>query len=281
MSPFSPVTETVDSGGVIMMRPDMAAMKKFKSLRDLAPESPTMILLSDTATLIVDMFKLSMATMLSIFVPQLCDGSLDAYVQKDANTIVGAYISPAVASFQVRSDGCSNQAASHECTFQENFLCLSSFNQFVLAWNFVSLFCTRTRDTSLACTPPMQRQQDACIRCSHSLTFVPLLLFSVLVFQYFLVWRREHFLIESESTKDTARRCDASRADAMLTRSSASLLLLLILSLPGTFTRLSPSVAFTSVTSSPTIPRFRFVCASSTRGSSMSPSSPSSCSWST
>jgi len=53
--------------------------------------------------------------------------------------------------------GCTTTPADHDCTFQENFTCLSGFNKFVLGWNFISL--------------------------------------ALLVFHYFLVWRREKFII--------------------------------------------------------------------------------------
>jgi hypothetical protein len=53
-----------EEGDVVMMKPDMAAMKKYKSLRDLAPDSPAMKLASDSVALCVDLFKLCMASML-------------------------------------------------------------------------------------------------------------------------------------------------------------------------------------------------------------------------
>lgn len=148
------------------MKPDMAAMKRFKSLRDLAPDSPAMTLFQDTINLCVDLFKLSMASMLSVFVPQECPASEDVYVPGNVGTTAGDYVGPAVASFEVRSDGCSNNPAPHDCSFNENFICLTRLNRFVLSWNFICL--------------------------------------GVLIFHYFLVWRREHFLIKSAKHKHTA-----------------------------------------------------------------------------
>jgi len=136
--PATPATNPEDE--VITMRPDMAAMKKYKSLRDLAPESPAMKLAQDSFALAVDMFKLAMASMLSVFVPQICPGLENA--DKTPN--------PA-------AQGCTDLLVPHDCVFKENFTCLSRFNKFVLAWNFICLV--------------------------------------LLVFHYFLVWRREKFII--------------------------------------------------------------------------------------
>ena len=127
-------------GEVIMMKPDMAAMKKYKSLRDLAPESAAMTLVQDTFALCVDLFKLAMASMLSVFVPQECPGS-------------GG---PAMTPPQ-QCDECTCTIGPHDCSFSENFRCLSQLNAFVLAWNFICL--------------------------------------ATLLFHYFLVWKREHFII--------------------------------------------------------------------------------------
>lgn len=146
----------VDDVETIVMKPDMAAMKRFKSLRDLAPDSPAMKLFQDTCVLLIDLFKLSMASMLSVFVPQLCPASTRLYEPKPGTT-AGDYVGPALASFQDRADACTDAKAAHDCTFRENFICLSTFNQFVLAWNFICL--------------------------------------ATLIFHYFLVWRRENFLI--------------------------------------------------------------------------------------
>lgn len=87
-------------------------------------------------TLGADLFKLSMASMLSVFVPQLCPGN----DSDDGGT-----------------DNCTDIKTPHDCSFEENFRCLTSFNQFVLTWNFLS--------------------------------------FGVLLLHYHLVWRRERFMI--------------------------------------------------------------------------------------
>lgn len=141
----------------IVMTADIDVMRRYKSLAELAPDSPAMKMLTDTVALVVDLFKLSMASMLSVFVPQLCPASEVTYKPSATGTTAGDYVGPAIASFSDNWDGCTRETVPHDCTFEENFICLSPLNQFVLSWNFICL--------------------------------------GVLVFHYFLVWRREHFLI--------------------------------------------------------------------------------------
>lgn len=117
---------------------DAVELKRLKTLKDLAPNSPAMKLFTDTIALIIDMFRLAMASLLSVFVPQTCPGAIDA--EKEG------YF------------GCTREVIAHDCTFTENFICLTTFNKMVLSWNFICL--------------------------------------GVLVFHYFLVWRREKFLIK-------------------------------------------------------------------------------------
>jgi len=139
----SPVAVDNGEGEVVMMRPDMAAMRKYKSLRDLAPESPAVKIVQDSFALCVDMFKLSMASMLSVFVPQSCPGA-ELPEGQDRDT-------------WDQCDECTCNIAPHDCAFDENFRCLTGLNYFVLIWNFLCL--------------------------------------GTLIFHYFLVWRREAFLI--------------------------------------------------------------------------------------
>lgn len=159
-SPHSIADNTVvsEEGDMIVMKPDMEAMKRFKSLRELAPDSPAMTLFQDTIVLFIDLFKLSMASMLSVFVPQECPGSANAF-EATGSSSAPDIIAAAVAHFKDRSDGCTTNPDPHDCEFRENFVCLSRFNKFVLTWNFLCL--------------------------------------GVLIFHYFLVWRREHFLINN------------------------------------------------------------------------------------
>jgi hypothetical protein len=142
-----PLDRTATGEEVIMMKPDMAAMKKYKSLRDLAPESPMVTLAQDTFALCIDMFKLCMASMLCVFVPQSCPAS-EKYDPADPSASIGN-----------TCDGCTCEVTSHDCTFEENFRCLITLNKFTLAWNFICL--------------------------------------GLLIFHYFLVWRREHFIISN------------------------------------------------------------------------------------
>jgi hypothetical protein len=142
-----------------VIQPEVKVMAKLKALEDLAPDTPAMRWLISTTSLLVDLFKLSMASMLSVFVPQLCPASTNQYISgRDPGTIAGDFVGPAVAHFQTRSDGCTNNPVDHDCTFEENFICLSTFNKFVLAWNFLCLF--------------------------------------FLLFHYVIVWKRENFMIQ-------------------------------------------------------------------------------------
>jgi hypothetical protein len=146
-----PAPAADDTEEVIVMKPDMAAMKRFKSLRDLAPDSPAMTLFQDTIALCIDLFKLSMASMLAVFVPQLCPASTNQYISgRDPETIAGDFVGPSLAHFQTRYDGCTNNPADHDCTFEENFICLSNFNKFVLTWNFICLGGECDDDTRVA-----------------------------------------------------------------------------------------------------------------------------------
>jgi len=147
---------TSEGDEVITMKPDMAAMKRYLSLRELAPDSPAVKLMKDSFALCVDMFKLSMASMLAVFVPQKCPGLHpdDCLTDSPADPSLcpGVGQDPEVV-------GCTTEKFSHDCTFEENFICLTELNKFVLAWNFISL--------------------------------------AVLIFHYFLVWRRERFIIHN------------------------------------------------------------------------------------
>jgi len=130
--------------------PDIAALHRDKALKDLEPSSVAVKLLSDSFALAADMFKLAMASMLSVVVPQTCPPSANASSSVDT------------------CDECSCDVAAHECSFGENFRCLTRLNVFVLSWNFLCLL--------------------------------------VLVFHYFLVWRREYYIIRHFRESSTVGR---------------------------------------------------------------------------
>jgi len=113
-------------------------MRRVKMLEDLAPDSPAIRRLINAIAVVVDLFKLSMASMLAVFVPQSCPGNEE--------NIPGG------------SGNCTDIVGVHDCSFEENFRCLTPYNQFVLATNFICLFA--------------------------------------LVCHYVLVWRRETFMVE-------------------------------------------------------------------------------------
>jgi hypothetical protein len=113
---------------------------RVRTIRDLEMSSTTLLMI-DTVTLLVDLFKLSMASLFSIFVPQLCPPS-DNYRTYTPSSSATYWIGPAVGNYSVIPNACTDETYSHECSFVENFICLNALNQFVLAWNFITLaFC--------------------------------------------------------------------------------------------------------------------------------------------
>jgi len=88
------------------IKDSFAKCKKDSSSKDSKPtiiqdEDNNKQVMSSVGTSIADGIKVAMATLLSIFVPQAC--------------------------------------GDHTCTLQENFSDLTLFNEFVIAWNFISL----------------------------------------------------------------------------------------------------------------------------------------------
>lgn len=93
-------------------------MRKLAALEDLAPDSPAVRGIMNAFSVVVDLFKLSMACMLAVFVPQQCPGNEEA---------------------SGGSGNCTSIVGPHDCSFSENFRCLSPLNQFALGWNFICL----------------------------------------------------------------------------------------------------------------------------------------------
>jgi hypothetical protein len=69
--------KSVEKGpdGEDILMPDVEAMKRAKELRQLAPDSNLVQLLVASGDLMVAFFKMIMASMLSVFVPQQCPNS--------------------------------------------------------------------------------------------------------------------------------------------------------------------------------------------------------------
>ena len=73
---------------------------------------PIMCMLQGTLITLVDLFKITLASMLVVFVPQTCiDSRWCESLQAYCNDL-------------------------HECTFEENFTNLTEYNKASLAWNF-------------------------------------------------------------------------------------------------------------------------------------------------
>lgn len=118
------------------MSADAQLMRRIQALEDLAPDSPAVRMALNALSVCVDLFKLSMACMLAVFVPQRCPGNEEA---------IGG------------SGNCTDIIGPHDCSFSENFRCLSPLNQFALGWNFICLI--------------------------------------LFFFHYALVWKRERFMV--------------------------------------------------------------------------------------
>ena len=76
-----------------------------------------------------DAFKVLMASLLCIFVPQQCDN-----IQSNKDIFIETYGNN---SFANTLNGTTNLV--HICTFNENFTDLIDYNTFVLAFNFITL----------------------------------------------------------------------------------------------------------------------------------------------
>jgi len=102
-----------DSGRreAVILSGDSKLMRRVQALEDLAPDSPALRKAINLVSVLVDLFKLAMASMLGVFVPQLCPGNEVAF---------GG------------SGNCTNISGPHDCSFEENFRCLVPFNQWVL-----------------------------------------------------------------------------------------------------------------------------------------------------
>ena len=96
-----------------VIRPSIQVMQRLRVFEELAPESPAVKWILFAITCLVDLFKLCMASLLSIFVPQLCPGN---------ETATGG------------PDNCTQNPLPHDCGFEENFRCLTDFNAFVIVW---------------------------------------------------------------------------------------------------------------------------------------------------
>jgi len=114
--------------------------EKYNSIKAYFNNQDTQQNMTVTVNFISDGFKVLMASLLSVFVPQKCEtyvpnidifnstfGSMDWAVALNQNT-----------SFTKGINGTTLD--EHICTLKENFSDLINFNSFVLAFNFLTLF---------------------------------------------------------------------------------------------------------------------------------------------
>ncbi len=66
-----------DADGEDILMPDIEAMKRAKEMRELEPDSNLVQLILATGDLVIAFFKMVMASMLSVFIPQACPNDSD------------------------------------------------------------------------------------------------------------------------------------------------------------------------------------------------------------
>lgn len=121
--------------GEDILMPDVEAMRQAKELRDLAPDSDLVQLIMATGELIVDCFKMVIASLLSVFTPQLCPLLDPATAYPVCLSTNGLITDP----IQLESLISKFNSTGHECSIDENFTNLTDFNKAVLGWNFITL----------------------------------------------------------------------------------------------------------------------------------------------
>lgn len=104
---------------------------KFKGIREYFGSQETQQSLTVFVSFTSDAFKVVMASLLCIFVPQQCDSF------EDNRSIFDATFGSKHSELSSQINGTTN--VMHVCTFSENFTNLIDFNTFVLAFNFFTL----------------------------------------------------------------------------------------------------------------------------------------------
>jgi hypothetical protein len=109
---------------------------KLQGIREWYNHQDTQQGISVITGLASDSFKVIMASLLCVFVPQAC--TVDEFNRSIFNS---EFESTLPLSSMITIDGVLNgtQPITHICTFQENFTNLIDYNSFVLAFNFLTL----------------------------------------------------------------------------------------------------------------------------------------------
>ena len=110
--------------------------KKLVNIQEWYSSQDTQQGISVITGLASDSFKVVMASLLSVFVPQAC--TVD---ENNSSIFNSEFESTLPLSSMITIDGVINgtQPITHICTFQENFTNLIDYNSFVLAFNFFTL----------------------------------------------------------------------------------------------------------------------------------------------
>ena len=103
--------------------------EKYNSFKERFSNQDTQQSLTVTVSFASDAFKVLMASLLCVFIPQQCDD-----IQTNKDIFIATYGNY---SFADTLNGTTNLA--HICTFNENFSDLIDYNTFVLAFNFITL----------------------------------------------------------------------------------------------------------------------------------------------
>jgi hypothetical protein len=112
---------------------------KYNSLKEYFSSQDTQQNLTVTISFISDAFKVVMASLLCLFVPQQCQtlkNNSDIFNTAISNDIVLLSM-PSILAISNTINGTA--VVSHMCTFNENFVNLIDYNTFVLAFNFITL----------------------------------------------------------------------------------------------------------------------------------------------
>jgi hypothetical protein len=104
---------------------------KISSIQEWYSSQDTQQGISVITGLASDSFKVIMASLLCVFVPQACT------VEETNQSIFESVMGNTLSSLEKTING--TQTTTHICTFQENFTNLIDYNSFVLAFNFLTL----------------------------------------------------------------------------------------------------------------------------------------------
>jgi hypothetical protein len=105
---------------------------KFTTIREWYTSQDTQQTITVITSFASDAFKVVMASLLCVFVPQACSTE-----ETNQSIFNSAFSDSSIAHYSNNING--TQITTHVCTFNENFSNLIDYNAFVLAFNFLTL----------------------------------------------------------------------------------------------------------------------------------------------